>query len=314
MESLAAAFPAISTQLAALAKRQSEVESQMIQGGRVSVLAAPLGGHATGGLSAPFNSKPKSMLTEMPPPRTLQSPPPLPVRAVATESLNPASKPVEVIALEGEGEASGSDLAQAVLAQSRCFLPQRMSERGEEDVSLPKLRSAAHGAVSSWSERHRISGEVWRFWEEPGLGTDCLASVDADGPSTSRQPSSSKGFSGSPSSVPRAGVYGCRTSRHWTSSIAGGRSPIRGVHQQELGTIVEGEEFCTTGGAALDFTGALLYQGARHDHAEMSRLGVISKGGTSAGCSPYSKDKGQGSCKAQSWKKGRKAQEEEAEE
>ena len=46
-------------------------------------------------------------------------------------------------------------------------------------------------------------------------------------------------------------------------------------------------------------TGALLYQGARHDRAEMSRLGVISKGGTSAGCSPYSKDEGQGSCKAE---------------
>ena len=199
----------------------------MIQGGRVSV-----GGHATGGLSAPFNSKPKSMLTEMPPPQTLQSPPPLPVRTAATESLNPASKPVEVIALLKlfdlllPGGDGACEAAAGACCPERCFLPQRMSERGEEDVSLPKLRSAAHGAASSWSERHRISGEVWRFWEGPGLGTDCLASVDADGPSTSRQPSSSKGFSGSPSSVPRAGVYGCRTSRHWTSSIAGGRSPI----------------------------------------------------------------------------------------
>lgn len=60
VESLAAALPMISSQLATLAKRQSDVEAQMMQGGRVSVLAAPLGGHVTGGLSTPLTAKPKS--------------------------------------------------------------------------------------------------------------------------------------------------------------------------------------------------------------------------------------------------------------
>ena len=120
VESLAAALPMISSQLATLAKRQSDVEAQMMQGGRVSVLAAPLGGHVTGGLSTPLTAKPKSFLMEMPAPRTHQSPPPLPVK-IPSEAAPAPGKPLELTALEGEGEVPGSDLAKAVLAQSQAL-------------------------------------------------------------------------------------------------------------------------------------------------------------------------------------------------
>lgn len=91
-----------------------------MQGGRVSVLAAPLGGHVTGGLSTPLTAKPKSFLMEMPAPRTHQSPPPLPVK-IPSEAAPAPGKPLELTALEGEGEVPGSDLAKAVLAQSQAL-------------------------------------------------------------------------------------------------------------------------------------------------------------------------------------------------
>ena len=160
VESLAAALPAISTQLANLAKRQSEVEAQMMQGGRVTALAAPLGGHATGGSSAPLMAKPKSFLMEMPPPKTAQSPQPLPVKTIPAESSAVLGKPLEVSALEGEGEPVGSDLAKAVLAQSQALtaLVGQIAQQADPlaDVSSSSMTFSSRGAMG----RARLQQEL----------------------------------------------------------------------------------------------------------------------------------------------------------
>ena len=160
VESLAAALPAISTQLAALAKRQSEVEAQVLQGSRVSALAAPLGGHTTGGSSTPLMARPKNLLMEMPPPKAAQSPPPLPVRTIPAEGVGGAGKPMEVLALEGEGEPAGSDLAKAVLAQSQALtaLVGQIAQQGDPlaDVSSSSSTFFSRGAMG----RARLQQEL----------------------------------------------------------------------------------------------------------------------------------------------------------
>ena len=168
VESLAAALPAISTQLATLAKRQTEVEAQMMQGGRVSALAAPLGGHTIGGLSTPCTTQPKSLLTQMPPPRTAQSPIPLPVHTLGGEAMSQRGKPVEVVALEGEGEPGGSDLATAVLAQSQALtaLVGQIAQQGDPlgELSSSSSTLSSRGSMGRAKLQQELAAQKGVFF------------------------------------------------------------------------------------------------------------------------------------------------------
>ena len=197
------------------------------------------------------------------------------------------------------------EVAAGISSSERCVLQQRLPEHVQEDVSLPELRSAALGALPTWGLCHALPRTLWRFWEEPGPWSDCLAGCNADGSFADRQSFSGKRLSFPSSGLFGTGGYGFWSSRHRSFAISGGGPGCGSVHEPKLGSSFKGEEFCPSRGATLDQPGLILHQRIRCDHAEASRLGLRSKSRCSAPSSrAYTKAKEQGCSEA--WLEERK--------
>ena len=166
VESLVSALPAITNQLAELAKRQSEVESRFQQGTRVSALAAPLGGNAMVGSSTAL-PKFQQMLVEMPPPKTSAAAH-TGQRLEANLATSSLAKQEEVKQLEAEGEAASSDLARAVLAQSQALtaLVGQIAQSSDPlaDISSSSSSFSSRGAMGRAKLQQELASQKGSFF------------------------------------------------------------------------------------------------------------------------------------------------------
>ena len=165
VDALVTALPAISNQLAELTRRQAEVEQKFQQGTRISALAAPLGGTSTVGLSG-ASPKFHQMLSEMPPPRGVVSTAPVP-KLVGAATSSASVRQEEVKQLEAEAELGSSDLARAVLAQSRALtaLVGQIAQSADplSDISSSSMSFSSRGAMGRTKLQQELSMQKGTF-------------------------------------------------------------------------------------------------------------------------------------------------------
>ena len=313
VDALVTALPAISNQLAELTRRQAEVEQKFQQGTRISALAAPLGGASTVGLSGASPKFHQMLSEMPPPQRcgyccsggcsnfirfsetgggqavggrdrdgrlgsgscSLGSESgPHSTGWTDRSECRPVVRHQLILDKLLFPWCNGEDKVAAGAGNAeRHVFRVGLSEHGEKDEPLPDLRSATNGALPERSICYKVLGAFRWLWEGERLGANSLAGWHHHGPSSVRQSGSGERCYFAPPGLSRTRSSGCRASRDWSSFGSFRRSPCRVVQQQEFGSPISGEKFCTSGRAKVDQSGAELHKGAGCDYPETCRFG-----------------------------------------